>query len=234
VTDPSSYRPRRGRSRSTGRLPVPRRRRPGHLRRQGQDAALAAVLLLPGPRALHPRTAAMVTTAPASSGPSWHRGRGAAAGVLLDQGVRPAVQRQVPRRQVLPVARGDAGEEFPRAGDARAKRKGTATSGPTPTPGRSARPSTCCCGSSRRAPAARGVQAAGQIGRPCLLGYIDKCSAPCVGRVSAEEHRTIARTSATSWRATTGVRQRARDGDERRRRARTSSGPPGCATTSAR
>ncbi|MBD8869365.1 excinuclease ABC subunit UvrC [Nocardioides donggukensis] len=30
-----------------------------------------------------------------------------------------------------------------------------------------------------------------QIGRPCLLGYIDKCSAPCVGSVSAEEHRAI-------------------------------------------
>ncbi len=30
-----------------------------------------------------------------------------------------------------------------------------------------------------------------QIGRPCLLGYIDKCAAPCVGRVSAEEHREI-------------------------------------------
>lgn len=31
-----------------------------------------------------------------------------------------------------------------------------------------------------------------QIGRPCLLGYIDKCAAPCVGKVSAEEHRAIA------------------------------------------
>ncbi|MCW2828533.1 MAG: Excinuclease subunit, partial [Marmoricola sp.] len=31
-----------------------------------------------------------------------------------------------------------------------------------------------------------------QIGRPCLLGYIDKCAAPCVGRVDAEEHRRIA------------------------------------------
>jgi excinuclease ABC subunit C len=30
-----------------------------------------------------------------------------------------------------------------------------------------------------------------QIGRPCLLGYIDKCSAPCVERVSAEQHRQI-------------------------------------------
>jgi excinuclease ABC subunit C len=32
---------------------------------------------------------------------------------------------------------------------------------------------------------------AGQIGRPCLLGYIGKCAAPCVGRVDAEEHRKI-------------------------------------------
>jgi excinuclease ABC subunit C len=31
----------------------------------------------------------------------------------------------------------------------------------------------------------------GQIGRPCLLGYIDKCSAPCVGNVTADEHRAI-------------------------------------------
>ncbi|HZZ50133.1 MAG TPA: excinuclease ABC subunit UvrC [Pseudonocardia sp.] len=30
-----------------------------------------------------------------------------------------------------------------------------------------------------------------QMGRPCLLGYIDKCSAPCVERVTSQEHREI-------------------------------------------
>jgi len=41
---------------------------------------------------------------------------------------------------------------------------------------------TCSAGVFRRA---------GQIGRPCLLGDIGKCSAPCVGRVDAEQHRRI-------------------------------------------
>jgi excinuclease ABC subunit C len=41
---------------------------------------------------------------------------------------------------------------------------------------------TCSAGVFRRAH---------QIGRPCLLGDIGKCSAPCVGRVSQEEHREI-------------------------------------------
>jgi len=36
------------------------------------------------------------------------------------------------------------------------------------------------------------LKRAQQSGRPCLLGYIDKCSAPCVGRVTPAEHRDLA------------------------------------------
>ncbi|RYJ02363.1 MAG: excinuclease ABC subunit UvrC, partial [Actinomycetales bacterium] len=41
---------------------------------------------------------------------------------------------------------------------------------------------SCSAGTFRRAQG---------IGRPCLLGDIGKCAAPCVGRVTAEEHRAI-------------------------------------------
>ncbi|MFI7588983.1 excinuclease ABC subunit UvrC [Spongisporangium articulatum] len=86
------------------------------------------------------------------------------------------------------------GEEFPRVQVMRgAKRKGTRYFGPYAHawairetvdlllrvfPVR-----TCSAGVFKRA---------GQIGRPCLLGYIDKCSAPCVGKISEEDHRALA------------------------------------------
>ncbi len=84
-------------------------------------------------------------------------------------------------------------EEFPRLQVMRgAKRKGTRYFGPYAHawairdtldlllrvfPAR-----TCSTGVFRRA---------ARSGRPCLLGDIGKCSAPCVGRVSAQEHRGI-------------------------------------------
>lgn len=75
----------------------------------------------------------------------------------------------------------------------------------------------------------------GQIGRPCLLGYIDKCSAPCVGGVTADEHRRIVQgfCDFLSGRTEHMVRRL-----ERRwtppPASWSSSGPRGCATTSAR
>ena len=86
------------------------------------------------------------------------------------------------------------GEEYPRVMVMRgAKRKGTRYFGPyshawairdtVDTLLRVFPVRTCSAGVFKRS---------GQIGRPCLLGYIGKCSAPCVKRVSAEEHRRLA------------------------------------------
>ena len=95
--------------------------------------------------------------------------------------------------KTYPVARGDGGRGVPAAARLPGpRRKGVRYFGPYAHawairetldlllrvfPAR-----TCSAGVFRRH---------GQIGRPCLLGYIDKCSAPCVGRVSADEHRDI-------------------------------------------
>ena len=76
----------------------------------------------------------------------------------------------------------------------------------------------------------------GQIGRPCLLGYIGKCAAPCVGNVTAEEHREIVDDFCDFMAGhTAAFVRRIETRDVRRLRGRrTTSGRPGCATTSAR
>ncbi len=86
------------------------------------------------------------------------------------------------------------GEEYPRVMVMRgAKRKGTRYFGPyshawairdtVDTLLRVFPVRTCSAGVFKRS---------GQIGRPCLLGYIGKCSAPCVERISEEDHRRLA------------------------------------------
>ncbi|MEO6604772.1 MAG: excinuclease ABC subunit UvrC, partial [Aeromicrobium sp.] len=85
------------------------------------------------------------------------------------------------------------GEEFPRVTVMRgAQRKGVRYFGPyghawairdtVDTLLRVFPMRSCSQGTFRRAAA---------IGRPCLLGDIGKCAAPCVGRVTVEEHRAI-------------------------------------------
>ena len=49
------------------------------------------------------------------------------------------------------------------------------------------------------------LQRAQRSGRPCLLGYIDKCSAPCVGRVSEDEHCDLVRGIADFMSGSTGT-----------------------------
>ncbi len=54
-----------------------------------------------------------------------------------------------------------------------------------------------------------------QIGRPCLLGYIGKCSAPCVGRVTPQEHRELAEEFCDFMAGRTGTYLRRLEGGMR-------------------
>ncbi len=52
-------------------------------------------------------------------------------------------------------------------------------------------------------------------GRPCLLGYIGKCSAPCTGKIGAEEHRELAEDFCSFMAGDTGRFIRALEGSMR-------------------
>jgi len=47
-----------------------------------------------------------------------------------------------------------------------------------------------------------------QVGRPCLLGYIGKCAAPCVGRISPADHRELVEGLASFLAGDTSVHLR--------------------------
>ena len=196
MADPSSYRP------GPGEIPVG----PGVYRFRDADGRVIYVGKANSLRsrlssyfqdlsALHPRTRSMVMT---GASVEWTVVANEVEALQLEYSW---IKQFDPRFNVkyrddksYPYLAVTLGEEFPRAQVMRgAKRKGTRYFGPYAHawairetldqllrvfPVR-----TCSSGVFKRA---------GQVGRPCLLGYIDKCSAPCVGRVTADEHRAIA------------------------------------------
>jgi excinuclease ABC subunit C len=196
VADPSAYRP------APGEIPV----EPGVYRFRdargrviyvGKAKSLRSRLssYFQDLSALHPRTQTMVTTA---ASVEWTVVATEVEALQLEYSwikeFDPRFNVKYRDDKSYPYLAVTMGEEFPRVQVMRgAKRKGTRYFGPYAHawairetvdlllrvfPVR-----TCSNGVFRRAQ---------QVGRPCLLGYIGKCSAPCVGRVSEQEHRQLA------------------------------------------
>jgi len=196
VADPTTYRPR------PGEIPVD----PGVYRFRDKDGRVIYVGKAKSLRprlssyfqdmaALHPRTATMVRT---GASVEWTVVSTEVEALQLEYSwikeFDPRFNVKYRDDKSYPFLAVTLGDEFPRAQVMRgAKRKGTRYFGPFSHawairetldlllrvfPMR-----TCSSGVFKRAAAS---------GRPCLLGYIDKCSAPCVGRVTPEEHRAIA------------------------------------------
>ncbi|HEY6933912.1 MAG TPA: excinuclease ABC subunit UvrC [Marmoricola sp.] len=196
MADPSSYRPR------TGSIPT----QPGVYRFRDKDRRVVYVGKAKNLRArlssyfqdianLHPRTATMVTTA---ASVEWTVVKTEVEALQLEYSwikeFDPRFNVKYRDDKSYPWLAVTLNEEFPRVMVGRgAKKRGVKYFGPYSHawairetvdlllrvfPMRS-----CSNGVFKRSQ---------QIGRPCLLGYIEKCAAPCVGRVDAEEHRRIA------------------------------------------
>ena len=196
MADPSTYKPRQG------SIPT----RPGVYRFRDKDGRVVYVGKAKNLRArlssyfqdianLHPRTATMVTTA---ASVEWTVVATEVEALQLEYSwikeFDPRFNVKYRDDKSYPWLAVTLNEEFPRVMVGRgAKKKGVKYFGPYSHawairetvdlllrvfPMRS-----CSNGVFKRS---------SQIGRPCLLGYIDKCAAPCVGRIDAEEHRRIA------------------------------------------
>jgi excinuclease ABC subunit C len=195
MADPASYRP------AAGEIPTD----PGVYRFRDESGRVVYVgkarnlrsrlsSYFADPAGLHPRTRSMVTTA---ASVDWVVVANEVEALALEYSW---IKQYDPRFNVkyrddksYPYLAVSVGEEFPRAAVVReAKRRGTRYFGPyahawaiRDTLDQLVRVfpiRTCRDGVFRRAT---------QVGRPCLLGYIDKCSAPCVGRISAEEYAEL-------------------------------------------
>lgn len=198
MADPSTYRPK------TSEIPTD----PGVYRFRDEQGAVIYVGKAKNLRArltnyfqdlanLHPRTQKMVTTA---ASVQWTVVRNEIEALTLEftwiKEFNPRFNVMFKDDKSYPYLAVSMGERFPRVQVTReARKKDTRYFGPYTKvwairdtiellirvfPVR-----TCSAGVFRRAQAQ---------GRPCLLGYIDKCSAPCVGRISQAKHRALAQS----------------------------------------
>jgi len=196
VTDPHGYRPAAG---SIPESPGVYRFRDGHgqVVYVGKAKNLRARLnsYFADFAGLHPRTQSMLTTA---AGVDWTVVGTEVEALQLEYSwikeFSPRFNVRYRDDKSYPYLAVTLDEEYPRVMVMRgAKRRGTRYFGPyshawairetVDTLLRVFPVRTCSAGVFKRAR---------QIGRPCLLGYIGKCSAPCVGHVSAAEHRRLA------------------------------------------
>ncbi|MDE0573163.1 excinuclease ABC subunit UvrC [Demequina sp. B12] len=196
MTDPASYRP------APGTIPA----KPGVYRFRDPHGRVVYVGKAKSLRArlanyfqdlsqLHPRTRMMVTTA---ASVEWTVVRSEAEALILEH---TWIKEYDPRFNVVfkddksyPYLAVSMNEKFPRIQVMRGeRRKGVRYFGPyakawaireTVDTLLTAMPMRSC------APAV--FRKAERQGRPCLLGYIDKCAAPCVGKISEQDHRALA------------------------------------------
>lgn len=196
MADPASYRPRPGEiptSPGVYRFIDPH----GRVIYVGKAKNLRARLnsYFARPEGLHPKTYAMVHTA---SQVEWTVVGSELEAIQLEY---TWIKQHTPRFNIMyrddksyPYLAVTMNEKFPRVQVMRGDRRpGVKYFGPF-HPAKAIRETvdtmlrvfpvrSCSAGVFRRAEAS---------GRPCLLGYIDKCSAPCVGRISPEDHRRLA------------------------------------------
>ncbi|MFD1506899.1 excinuclease ABC subunit UvrC [Georgenia yuyongxinii] len=219
MADPSTYRPR------PGEVPdspgVYRFRDPhGRVIYVGKAKSLRSRLgsYFQDLSALHPRTQQMVTTA---ASVEWTVVSTEVESLTLEYAwikeFDPRFNVKYRDDKSYPFLAVTMGEEVPRVQVMRgAKRKGTRYFGPY-THAWAIRETvdlllrvfpvrTCSAGVYKRAQAS---------GRPCLLGYIDKCSAPCVGRISTDDHRALAEEFCRFMEGETGPHLRRLEKDMR-------------------
>lgn len=195
VTDPADYRP------APGQIPTDPgvyrfRDESGRVIYVGKASSLRARLssYFADPATLHPRTRSMVTTA---ASVDWVVVANEVEALALEYSW---IKEHDPRFNVkfrddksYPYLAVSMKDEFPRAAVVRgAKRSGVRYFGPyahawairetVELLTRVFPIRTCRDGVFKRA---------AQVGRPCLLGYIDRCSAPCVGRIEPEAYAKV-------------------------------------------